>query len=64
MSQTVTAIFEDGVLKPTEPLRIGEGTSVRITIDAVEPTTDQAARAAEMSGEGLRQALRRLQIRG
>jgi predicted DNA-binding antitoxin AbrB/MazE fold protein len=35
MSQVVTATFEDGVLKPAEPLALPENATVRLTIDAV-----------------------------
>jgi predicted DNA-binding antitoxin AbrB/MazE fold protein len=36
MVQVVTATFEDGVLKPTEPLALPEHAHVRLTIDLVE----------------------------
>jgi predicted DNA-binding antitoxin AbrB/MazE fold protein len=33
MTQTITATFEDGVLKPTQPLDLPEHTQVQITIE-------------------------------
>ncbi len=33
--QTITAIFEDGILKPTQPLNLPAHTEVRITIEQV-----------------------------
>lgn len=35
MSQTITAIYEDGVLKPTEPLDLKEHEEVSVTITPV-----------------------------
>ena len=32
MSLTVEAIYEDGVLKPSEPLPLTEGAKVRVTV--------------------------------
>ncbi|MGF1567019.1 MAG: antitoxin family protein [Nodosilinea sp.] len=34
MSQTVDAIYEDGVLKPAQPLNLAEGTRVALVISA------------------------------
>lgn len=33
MTQTITATFEDGVLKPTQPLTLAEHAQVRLTIE-------------------------------
>ncbi len=33
MTQTITATFEDGVLKPTQPLDLPECAQVRLTIE-------------------------------
>ena len=33
--QTITATFEDGVLKPTQPLNLPPHSSVRVTIELV-----------------------------
>ena len=45
MALTVEAIYENGVLKPTEPLPFKEQEKVTIT---VEPTMSLARRTAEM----------------
>ena len=34
---TITATFEDGVLKPAQPLNLPDHAQVRITIEIVEP---------------------------
>jgi predicted DNA-binding antitoxin AbrB/MazE fold protein len=36
MTQTITAIFEDGVLKPTQPLDLPEHAQVRVTIEVLK----------------------------
>ena len=36
MTQTITATFENGVLKPAQPLDLPEHTQVRVTIEAIE----------------------------
>ena len=36
--QTITATFEDGVLKPTEPLNLPANAKVRMTIEVLPPT--------------------------
>jgi predicted DNA-binding antitoxin AbrB/MazE fold protein len=33
MTQTITATFEDGVLKPVQPLNLPEHTQVRLTLE-------------------------------
>ena len=35
MSQVVTAVYEDGVLKPTEPLDLPPHTAVQLTIEPI-----------------------------
>jgi predicted DNA-binding antitoxin AbrB/MazE fold protein len=45
MPLTVSAIYEGGVLKPTEPLPLQEGEKVRI---AIEPELTWAERTAGM----------------
>ncbi len=40
--QTMTAIFENGVLKPTSPLCLPERTEVRITIEPLENDRQKA----------------------
>lgn len=52
MSRIIEAVFEDGVLRPTEPLELTEGSSVRIAIveaAAIDTQWDAAAalRAAD-----------------
>lgn len=46
--QTMTAIFEDGVLKPTQPLQLPEHAEVRITIEALEPNPQKAEKLASL----------------
>jgi predicted DNA-binding antitoxin AbrB/MazE fold protein len=43
MTQTITATFEGGVLKPTQPLTLPEHTEVRVTIESIvnEPTQEE-----------------------
>jgi predicted DNA-binding antitoxin AbrB/MazE fold protein len=36
MTQTITATFEDGVLKPTQSLDLPEHAHVRLTIEPIE----------------------------
>jgi predicted DNA-binding antitoxin AbrB/MazE fold protein len=50
MSQVVTATFENGVLKPAEPLALPENARVRLTIDLVieEPKLTPAERLAAL----------------
>ena len=36
--QTITATFEEGVLKPAQPLNFPEHAEVRVTIELVTPT--------------------------
>jgi predicted DNA-binding antitoxin AbrB/MazE fold protein len=36
MSQSITATFEDGVLKPDQPLRLPAHARVRLTVDSLE----------------------------
>ena len=36
--QTITATFEDGVLKPAQPLDLPAQTQVRITIEVLPPS--------------------------
>jgi predicted DNA-binding antitoxin AbrB/MazE fold protein len=43
LMQTITATFEDGVLKPTQPLNLPEHMQVRLTLEPLErePTDDE-----------------------
>ncbi|NUQ61138.1 MAG: antitoxin family protein [Pirellulales bacterium] len=47
MSLTIEATYEDGVLKPKQPLPLEEHTEVRITIDI---ETSRARRTAGLMG--------------
>jgi predicted DNA-binding antitoxin AbrB/MazE fold protein len=38
MSQVVTAVYEDGVFKPTEPLDLAPHTTVQLTVEVPEET--------------------------
>ncbi len=56
MRQTVNAIYEDGVLKPLEPVKIKEHSRVCITLETEEERDKKIAeilRLARKSYEGL-----------
>jgi predicted DNA-binding antitoxin AbrB/MazE fold protein len=45
MNQAVTAIFEDGIIKPDQPLHFPEGARVRVIVEelkTVAPSDDKA----------------------
>lgn len=44
--QTITATFEDGVLKPTQPLNLPEHAEVRLTVEQIEHELTQEERLA------------------
>lgn len=44
MSEIITAIYENGVLRPLAPLELPEHTEVRISISVMELPADQAHR--------------------
>lgn len=46
--QTMTAIFEDGVLKPTGPLNLPQRTQVRITVEPLQADTQKAEKLAAL----------------
>ena len=46
--QTMTAIFENGVLKPTSPLCLPEHTEVRITIEPLANDQQKAEKLASL----------------
>ena len=56
MSQTIDAIFDGKVLRPTEPLALAPNTRVRITIEpptpaeATRPSFLRTARALNLEG--------------
>ncbi len=43
MSQTITAIFENGLLRPTQPLELPEASRVRVTVEVLEENPGQKA---------------------
>ncbi|WP_254507217.1 antitoxin family protein [Anatilimnocola floriformis] len=48
MTQTFLATYEDGVLKPHEPLRLLPQSQVRVVIESVDtPTDEERAQAWE-----------------
>jgi predicted DNA-binding antitoxin AbrB/MazE fold protein len=58
MSNTFEAVYEDGVLKPAEPLPLKEHTKVRVTI---EPVTSWAeATAGLLQWKGTSEELQRI----
>ena len=42
MIQVITATFEDGVLKPNEPLKLPPHSRVRLAVEPLEEDTEQA----------------------
>jgi predicted DNA-binding antitoxin AbrB/MazE fold protein len=50
MNSTVEAIYEDGVLKPTQPIALPEGTHVSVVITPTE-TPSAAKTPAEILAE-------------
>jgi predicted DNA-binding antitoxin AbrB/MazE fold protein len=46
--QTITATFEDGVLKPVQPLRLPDHSQVRITIELLQPEVRNEQRLAAL----------------
>src|SRR5438105_10322811 len=52
MTITIDATYEDGVLKPAEPLPLSEHEKVRVTVEPQSPLVDRGAElAANDSGE-------------
>jgi len=43
MDRTVRAIYENGVLRPVEPLQLKEGAAVEVTVRAEEPVRKKEA---------------------
>jgi predicted DNA-binding antitoxin AbrB/MazE fold protein len=41
MSQMVTATFENGVLKPDQPLELPSGSRVRVFLEPLEPQAER-----------------------
>jgi predicted DNA-binding antitoxin AbrB/MazE fold protein len=39
MNVTIAAIFENGMLKPQQPLELAEGAQVQVTINSASPAT-------------------------
>ncbi len=48
MMQTITAIFEDGVLKPAQPLNLPNHAQVRITVEPLVPDAQSAEKLAAL----------------
>lgn len=47
MTHRVTAVFENGTLRPTRPLPLRNGDRVEITVEAAAPTVIGSAEAAQ-----------------
>jgi predicted DNA-binding antitoxin AbrB/MazE fold protein len=58
ISQQVNAIYEDGVLKPLEPLNLAEHQRVRVSVE------NEVALGPELEGESFFDAANRLGILG
>jgi len=48
MSETVTAVYENGVLRPLRPLKLRERQTVRLQIVPEEPTDSEDENAVRM----------------
>ncbi len=53
MSQHIEAIYEDGVLKPLQPLQLPEHQRVKVTIDEMPESPEDALKAWQRVYEGL-----------
>jgi predicted DNA-binding antitoxin AbrB/MazE fold protein len=58
MPITIEAIYENGVLKPSQPLPLGEHETVRITIEPRISWAERTARMLQWTGDP--EALRRI----
>lgn len=47
MNQIITATFEDGILKPDEPLDLSPHSKVRLVIEPIEPAPEEVRLAWE-----------------
>lgn len=52
MTQKVEAIYEDGVLKPLQPLALAEHQRVSVTIDELSESPEDALKAWQQIYEG------------
>lgn len=65
MSEIITAIYEGGLLRPTEPLTLAEGSRVRVTLESADgpglypdrTTDDEAGRARRQEARAFVQSL-------
>jgi predicted DNA-binding antitoxin AbrB/MazE fold protein len=63
MDQTTTAIYENGVLRPTVPLDLPEHSEVEITIHSNDDSLDdKVGRALEAAGLSTPRQIRKSQI--
>ena len=54
MKGTVEAVFQDGVLKPVQPLELSEGDRVRLTVERItQAGSDEILKLARQVYEGL-----------
>ena len=51
MPMTIEAIYEDGVLKPSQPLPLEEHETVRITIEPVRSWAERTAGLLQWTGD-------------
>ena len=56
MSQTIPAIYEDGVLKPLEKLALAEHQHVQITVEPQDVTNDSGCQDTDDPLRGVRAA--------
>jgi predicted DNA-binding antitoxin AbrB/MazE fold protein len=49
MSQILTAIFVDGVFKPSEPVQLPERSKVILTVELLDPTDVTSGKMAKLA---------------
>ncbi len=53
MTQLIQAIFENGVFRPLEPVRLGEHVQVSLTVESPPPPSESDAAAVQRQREAL-----------
>lgn len=47
MATTISAVYENGVLRPTQPVNLAEGETVQVTLTRKMPTPEEMAAAVK-----------------